>query len=134
MDTRYSLTELAEMTHVSPRTLRFYMSKGLVDKPLGARKTAYYTHTHLQQVLTVINWQKEGLALDEILHKKDALIQTQPPRIQPGEVEVIHRIHIGSGVELNVDLVKTQLSQTQIRQLADHVYHWLAKQKESQDA
>jgi DNA-binding transcriptional MerR regulator len=134
METRYSLTELSEMTQISPRTLRFYMSKGLVDKPLGARKTAYYTQTHLQHILTVINWQKEGLSLDEILLKKDALIQTSPPKIQPGEVEVIHRIHIGSGIELNVDLLKTQLSQTQIRQLADHVYHWLATQKESQDA
>lgn len=134
MDTRYSLTELAEMTQISPRTLRFYMSKGLVDKPLGARKTAYYTHTHLQQILTVINWQKEGLSLDDILQKKDALIETVPPRFTPGDVAVIHRIQIGEGLELNVDLLKTQLSQTHIRQLADHVYQWLAAQKESQDA
>jgi len=134
MDIRYSLSELSEITQISPRTLRFYMSKGLVDKPCGARKTAYYKHTHLQQILTVINWQKEGLSLDEILQKKDALIDTAPPRFQPGEVEVIHRIHIGDGLELNVDLLKTQLSQTQIRQLADHIYQWLASQKESLDA
>lgn len=134
MKTRYNLTELSEITQISPRTLRFYMTKGLVDKPLGARKTAYYIQTHLQQILTVINWQKEGLSLDEILLKKDALIQTSPPKIQSCEVELIHRIKIGTGMELNVDLVKTQLSQTQIRQLADHVYQWLVSYKESQDA
>lgn len=134
MNTRYTLTQLADIAQISPRTIRFYMSKGLVDKPLGARKTAYYTQPHLQQLLTVINWQKEGLALDEILQKKDELIQTPPPKIKPGEVEVIHRINIASGLELNVDLVKTQLSQTQIRQLADHIYQWLATHKESEHA
>ena len=135
MDTRYSLTELSELTNLSPRTLRFYMSKMLVDKPLGARKTAYYTDTHLKQILTVIDCQKEGMSLDDIANRQvnDTLPQT--PRVKPGEVQVIHRIHIAEGVELNVDLIKTQLSQTQIRQLSDEVYHWLVEhaQKETAD-
>ena len=125
MDKRYALTELAEITSLSPRTIRFYMSKDLVDKPLGARKTAYYTDKHLQQLLTVINWQKEGLSLDDIHSKQHQLLKQSPPKIQPGDVEVIHRIHISEGIELNVDLVKTQLSQTQVRQLADNLFQWL---------
>lgn len=134
MDKQYSMTELAEITNLTPRTIRFYMSKNLVDKPLGARKTAYYTDTHLQQLLTVINWQKEGLSLEEIFRKQNQLIDQTPPRVKPGEVEVMHRIHISEGMELNVDLAQTQLSQTQIRQLADHLYQWLeANQKESAD-
>ena len=124
----YSLTELSQITEISPRTIRFYMSKDLVSKPLGARKTAYYTQEHLEQLLTVSKWQKEGLALDAIYQKLQAGDETQPPRIKPGEVSVMHRIHIGDGVELNVDLLKTQLSQTQIRQLADEIYGWLDSQ------
>lgn len=132
MDKRYSLTELSEITGLSPRTMRFYMSKDLVDKPLGARKTAYYTDKHLQQLLTVMNWQKEGLSLDEIRNQQITLLKKNPPKVKPGEVEVIHRISIADGMDLNVDLSKTQLSQTQIRQLADHLYQWLEVQsKES---
>lgn len=125
MDKRYSLTELSEITGLSPRTMRFYMSKGLVDKPLGARKTAYYTDKHLQQLLTVINWQKEGLSLDEIYRKQHELLTQTPPKVTPAEVQVIHRIHIAEGIELNVDLASSHLSQTQIRQLADYLYQWL---------
>ncbi len=132
MDKQYSMTDLAEITNLTPRTIRFYMSKNLVDKPLGARKTAYYTDKHLQQLLTVINWQKEGLSLEEIFRKQNQLIDQTPPRVKPGEVEVMHRIHINDGMELNIDLAKTQLSQTQIRQLADHLYEWLeTEQKEN---
>jgi DNA-binding transcriptional MerR regulator len=129
------MTQLSDITNLTPRTIRFYMSKDLVDKPFGARKTAYYTETHLQQLLTVIHWQKEGLSLDEIAQKKDFLREKAPPKVTPGDVEVIHRIHIAEGMELNVDLLKTNLSQTQIRQLADHLYQWLeVNQKESERA
>lgn len=129
MDKQYSLTDLSEITTLSPRTIRFYMSKDLVDKPLGARKTACYTDQHLQQLLTVINWQKEGLSLDQIRHKQ-LQPQDQPPKVQPGDVQIFHRIHICEGVELNVDLLKTKLSQTQVRHLADHLYQWLENQQE----
>lgn len=136
MDTRYSLTELSEITNLSPRTIRFYMSKLLVDKPLGARKTAYYTDTHLKQLLTVIDCQKEGMSLEDIANRQINGEVPQTPKIKPGEVQVMHRIHIAEGVELNVDLIKTQLSQTQIRQLSDEVYSWLTEniQKERADA
>jgi DNA-binding transcriptional MerR regulator len=134
METHYSLTELSQLVEISPRTIRFYMSKGLVDKPLGARKTAYYTDTHLQQLLTVINWQKEGLSLDEIFQQQNQLTQKSPPQFKPGDVQVVHRIHIAEGVELNVDLLKTQLSQTQIRQLSDQVYGWLVEKSEQEKA
>lgn len=135
MNTRYSLTELAEITNLSPRTIRFYMSKQLVDKPLGARKTAYYTDIHLKQLLTVIDCQKEGMTLEDIANRQMNGELPQTPRVKPGEVQVIHRIHIAEGVELNVDLIKTQLSQTQVRQLSDEVYGWLVEnaQKERAD-
>lgn len=125
MKQTYSLPELAEITNLTPRTIRFYISKTLVDKPLGARKTAYYTDQHLQQLLTVINWQKAGLSLDAIYNKLNQADSPQPPRILPSDVEVIHRIQIIDGLELSVDLAKTQLSQSQVRQLAEQLYAFL---------
>ena len=127
----YSLTELANISNLSPRTIRFYMSKDLVDKPLGARKTAYYTGKHLQQLLTVIDWQKEGLSLDDIRYKLLNPNPQKPPRYAPGDVQVVHRIHLGEGVDLNIDLQKTKLSQPQLRQLADHIYTWLENSRQS---
>lgn len=134
METHYSLAELSQLVDISPRTIRFYMSKGLVDKPLGARKTAYYTDKHLQQLLTVINWQKEGLSLDEIFQQQNQLTSKQPPQFKPGDVQVVHRIHIAEGVELNVDLLKTHISQTQIRRLSDYIYGWLTENSEQEKA
>ena len=97
------------------------MQEGLIDRPEGAKKGAFYTQKHLSQLLEVQKWQRAGLSLARI---KELLIdpltggQELPlPKKQPGEVEVWSRIHIGEGIELNIEPSKAGLSPEQVREL-----------------
>ncbi len=44
---RYTIGELAALTGVSRRTVRFYVQRGLIPPPLGAGRGSFYTDEHL---------------------------------------------------------------------------------------
>lgn len=121
MDTtapRYSIDELASLVGLTRRTVRYYIQLGLVDRPIGETRGAYYTPTHLEQLLTVVKYSKAGLALDRIadlLSAPQALPPVAPPRV--GSVEVRSHLTIADGVELVVDAGRAGLSPDQVRNL-----------------
>lgn len=51
------------------RTIRFYVSRGLVDPPDGRGTAAVYRYRHLLQVLAIKLRQMEGAALDSVGHE-----------------------------------------------------------------
>lgn len=55
------------------RTIRFYMTRGLVDKPEGRGTAAVYGYRHLLQVLAIKLRQMEGMTLDAIVQEARAL-------------------------------------------------------------
>jgi DNA-binding transcriptional MerR regulator len=62
----YTLSELAEATGVTPRTVRYYISEGLLPAPVAAGPRSHYTELHLQR-LRLIGLMKEAyLPLREI--------------------------------------------------------------------
>jgi DNA-binding transcriptional MerR regulator len=76
----YSIDELAALAELPRRTVRYYIQQGLVDRPIGEKRAAYYTAVHLEQLLTIRKWQHAGLSLDrirEILAGPDATLM--PP-------------------------------------------------------
>ncbi len=54
------------MTDLPRRTVRVYIQEGLAGRPEGAKRGAYYTRGHLEQLLTIRNWQRAGLSLERI--------------------------------------------------------------------
>ena len=40
---KFTIDELAGLTELPPRNVRYYIQKGLVDRPEGIGKGAYYT-------------------------------------------------------------------------------------------
>jgi hypothetical protein len=54
---RYSIEDLAALTELPRRTVRFYIQQGLVARPIGEKRAAYYTASHLEQLLTIRKWQ-----------------------------------------------------------------------------
>ena len=46
----YSISELAEEAGVSTRTIRYYVSEGLLPPPVGAGPNSRYTDAHLHQL------------------------------------------------------------------------------------
>ena len=85
---RYSLTELADLASVTPRTIRYYISQGLLRGPATSGPGAKYDDVDLarlrlikrlqaeHQPLADIRTQLEALGDDAILQLRD---ETPPP-------------------------------------------------------
>jgi DNA-binding transcriptional MerR regulator len=116
----YSIDELAALVELPRRTVRYYIQQGLVDRPIGEKRAAYYTASHLEQLLTIRKWQHAGLSLDrirEILAGPDA--GTLPPA-RPrgaGTVEVWSHLVVADGLEVTLEPGRAGLSPEQVRAL-----------------
>lgn len=104
------------MVDLPVRTVRFYVQKGLLDRPVGETRAARYGARHVEQALLIKKWAGAGLSLDRI----HALLQGETPSFpvppkQPGEVTVVSHLHIAEGVEVVVAPSKSGLSPEQLR-------------------
>jgi len=114
----YSIDDLAALAGLPRRTVRYYIQLGLVDRPIGETRAAYYTPAHLDQLLTVAKWSRAGLALDrigELLRAPQVPPSLAPPRV--GTVEVRSHLTLADGVELVVEPGRAGLSPEQVRRL-----------------
>jgi DNA-binding transcriptional MerR regulator len=64
----YTLTELSEAAGVTPRTVRYYVSQGLLPSP-GHGPGARYGEDHLDRLRAIKRLQREHLPLAEIRHR-----------------------------------------------------------------
>lgn len=63
---RYSRSQLAELSGVPARTIRYYHSLGVLPKPGRAGKEAVYAAEHLERLLAIVAMQARGLRLEAI--------------------------------------------------------------------
>jgi DNA-binding transcriptional MerR regulator len=71
----YSISQLADETGVTPRTIRYYVEIGLLAPPEGAGRGAAYTEEHLNRLQAIKRMQSARLSLEEI---REELAQTKP--------------------------------------------------------
>lgn len=64
----WTLRELAAETGVAERTIRFYISRGLVDPPLRGGRSAAYGEAHRGRLEEIRKLQAKGMMLAEIAH------------------------------------------------------------------
>ena len=62
----YSIGELADRAGVSTRTIRYYVSEGLLPPPAGAGPNSRYTDAHLEQLAVIGRLKEQYLPLKEI--------------------------------------------------------------------
>jgi DNA-binding transcriptional MerR regulator len=72
-DQRYSLTELADLAGVTSRTVRYYLSQGLLPAVGQSGPGAKYDDTHLARLRLIRRLQAEHLPLAEIRRRTSAL-------------------------------------------------------------
>lgn len=113
----FALQELCVLADLAIRTVRYYISIGLVDKPQGETRAARYTAAHLEQLLLIKRWTAQGLSLDRIRELLSGAVEdTTPPRPrQPGAVEVRSHLLISEGLELVIEPSRAQMSPEQLR-------------------
>lgn len=132
---RFTIEELCGLTDTPRRTVRYYIQQGLLDRPEGERRGAWYTERHLEQLLTIRRWQGEGLSLErirEFLREGDAGA-LPAPRPRPGTVEVWSRLLVADGVELQVEPGRAGLDPEQVRALFRAVQAAYARLEEDDD-
>ena len=66
------LTELAKRTGVPPRTIRLYITRGLLPGPLRRGRGALYGQEHQQRLERIRELQADGLTLKDISRQLDA--------------------------------------------------------------
>ena len=62
----YTIDDLAAVTRVPSRTIRFYQSKGVIQKPQLRGRIAYYTEAHVERLKLVAELQDRGLQIKAI--------------------------------------------------------------------
>jgi DNA-binding transcriptional MerR regulator len=63
---QFTLAELAEQSGIPARTIRFYISRGLLDGPVKAGRGATYTAAHVERLEQIKALQAAGRMLSEI--------------------------------------------------------------------
>jgi DNA-binding transcriptional MerR regulator len=76
-DERYSLTELADLGGVTPRTVRYYLGQGLLPSVGPSGPGSKYDTTHLARLRLIRRLQAEHLPLAEIRRRLDGLDDTE---------------------------------------------------------
>jgi DNA-binding transcriptional MerR regulator len=115
---RYSIDELSALAGVTPRTVRYYIALGLLDRPAGEKRGAHYLRQHLEQLLLVRRWSEAGLSLDRVRELIAGAPEDPPRRAAPaGTVEVWSRVTLADGLEVQIEPGRARLSPEQVRAL-----------------
>lgn len=76
----YTIDDLAAVSRVPSRTIRFYQSKGALQPPAIKGRVAYYGEAHVERLKLIARLQDRGLRIDAI---RELLV-----RVDKGEVDV----------------------------------------------
>ncbi len=76
-DDRYSLTELADLAGVTPRTVRYYLAQGLLPAVGQSGPGSKYDPGHLARLRLIRRLQGEHLPLAEIRRRLDDLAEDE---------------------------------------------------------
>lgn len=103
---RYSIADLEEETGFIPRTIRYYISEGLLTPAHGRGPTATYDKDHLLRLKLIKELKDQFLPLEAIKHHLENLGTEDLEHhfaIQSGPVEEQwRRIEFGPDLELHV--------------------------------
>ena len=119
---RLSIDQLATLTGLTARTVRYYIQQGLVSRPEGAKRGAFYERRHVEQLLLIRRWTQSGLSLDRVRELTEGAPDDAPPTsARAGSVEVWSRVTLADGVEIHVEPGRAGLSPEQTRALVKGV-------------
>ena len=118
----YALADLCVLADLPPRTVRYYVQIGLVDRPEGETRAARYGMRHLEQLLQIRKWTAAGVSLERIRELLHGAMPPVPPRERAiGSVSVCSHVAVAEGVEVVIDPQRAGLSPEAVRQFINGV-------------
>jgi len=94
----YTIKEICEKSGFTRRTVRYYISEGLLDPPAGRGRGGFYFDSHLKRLRDIKAFQDQGLKL-AVIGEMLKIGKTPPP---PREREIWVRHHPAPGFEIHV--------------------------------
>lgn len=129
----YSLDQLANAAATPLRTVRFYIQKGLLARPHGSTRAAWYDDEHLSTLLRIRSWTEAGLSLTRIAELLTGAAVSAPPRRAPGAIEVRTHVYLDAGLELVITPDSARLSPERLRALVQALLDTYAAQRAAHD-
>jgi len=118
----FTLDELCALTDYSKRTVRYYMQLGLVPRPIGEARAAYYTGDHLARLLQIKQLSAGGVSLERIREVITGELPPVPPRrCRPGSVSVRSCLYVAPGIEVQISPEDAGLTPEEIRALIKEI-------------
>jgi DNA-binding transcriptional MerR regulator len=118
----FNLDDLCALTNISKRTVRYYIQIGLLERPHGETRAAYYTGKHLEQLLQLKKWSDAGISLERIRELFAGGEVPVPPRLKkPGTIEVRSHILVKPGIEIQIAPEECGMNPEQLRQFVREV-------------
>jgi DNA-binding transcriptional MerR regulator len=116
------MAELIDATGLSERTIRYYISEGLVSPALGRGRSRYYTPRHLQELTRVTDLREQRLSVAEIRQQMLAV-----PRHSDSleSAPAWHRVVLHPSLELHVRDGAPESILALARQLEAQSREWL---------
>ncbi len=125
----WSLAELAEETGMSPRTIRYYISRGLVEGPAVAGRGAVYQAAHLEKLRRIRDLQSRGAMLGEI----GRMLSGRPECAALPSPEPWHRYPIDSDIVVLVRSDVAPWRQRQLRKALGELATKIQREKQNDD-
>lgn len=105
--TKYKISELAEAASVTVRTIRYYVSKGLLTPPKEDGLYSYYSEINLKELKLIKAYQEQYLPLDVIREKllsdeMDVDLNLKVEDEKNNRELLYRKVSVIPGIELNV--------------------------------
>jgi DNA-binding transcriptional MerR regulator len=98
----YNIDELAALAGVTRRTVRYYVTRGLVPAPTGLGRGRHYTAAHLARLVEIRERQEAGEPLSEIEARLAGRAPEPPGPDGAPALEPWTRLIVDDGIELHL--------------------------------
>ena len=86
---KYKVSELADKSGVTKRTIHYYISKGLLLPPEGSGVNSLYNDEHLERILLIKKLQAEYMPLNKI---REYILENPTEKAQKNTKEIKTKI------------------------------------------
>ncbi len=96
---KYKVSELADKSGVTKRTIHYYISKGLLLPPEGSGVNSLYNDEHLERILLIKKLQAEYMPLNKI---REYILENPTEKAQKNTKEIKTKISRDEGQEIYI--------------------------------
>ena len=102
----YNIEALGKLTGLNRRTIRYYVQRGILQKPHGGGRGHYYTGEHANRIREIQRLREQGVPIEKMreIFSEPQKINQAEEKIATSSVyreEIWHRVTIGEEIEIS---------------------------------